>query len=309
MLLAARTAANGTEDERQLVIRLVLGVSVYALHRKRWVEWRDLLLIGLDLVNEQDAPVLAALLHFDLGLVYDELNDFAAGAEHMEQALVLGRKLDARGFEVRCMVNLAHAYEQSGDRLDRARLVAEQALEMCREDGDVPQESWCHLVLGMIAGRAGDVAAQRASFEPALALYLGPDTPASHAAMRRYIIGASYQQSGQLADAEIELERSLELYREAGRTNGACEAQQHLGEIAVELGRYDEALTRFSEALQMAIDNELWNGEAAIRVGLARTYRALGRDSAARTELLTARRLYTGHGVAVPDEVTEQLDE
>jgi transcriptional regulator with XRE-family HTH domain/tetratricopeptide (TPR) repeat protein len=310
MLLAARTAANGSEDERQLVVRLVIGVSVYALHRKRWAEWRDLLLIGLDLVNEQDAPVPAAQLLFDLGLVYDELNDFAAGAGHMERALTLGRQMGARVFEIRCMTNLAHAYEQSGDGLDRARLVAEQALEMCREDGDVLQESWCHLVLGMIAGRAGDVAAQRASFEPAIELYLRrPNVPASHAAMRNYVVGASYQQAGQLADAGVALERSLELYRDAGRTNGACEAQQHLGEIAVELGRYDEALTRFADALQMAIANDLWNGEAAIRVGLARTYRALGQDSAARAELLAARQLSAGHGVAVPREVTEQLDE
>nr|WP_273482815.1 tetratricopeptide repeat protein [Kribbella italica] len=250
------------------------------------------------------------MLRFDLGLVYDELYDFAAGAAHLERALALGHSLESRAFEVRCLTNLAHAYEQSGDGLDRARVVAEQALQMSQDDGDVVQESWCHLVLGMIAGRAGDLVAQRASFEPAIDLYLRrPDVPLSHAAMRYFIVGAAYQQAGQLTDAGAALEQSLALYREAGRTNGACEAQQHLGEIAVELSRYEEALTRFTEALRMAIANELWDGEAAIRVGLARTYQALGRSSEARTELLAARQLYTGHGVAVPGEVTEQLAE
>lgn len=310
MLLAARTAAKGTEDERQLLVRLAIGVGVYAMHRKRWAEWRDLLLVGIDLVDEQQDPTLAALLHFDLGLAYGELNDFAAGAAHLERALALGQRLEAHAFECRCLVNLAHAYEQSGEGLDRARVVAERALTMAREDGDLPQESWCHLVLGMIAGRAGDLAGQRASFEPAIDLYLRrPNVPLSHAGMRHYIIGTSYQQAGQLADAVVSLEQSLALYREGGRTNGACEAQQHLGEVAVELGRYDEALTRFTDALQMAIANELWDGEAAIRVGLARTYQALGRNAEARTELLAARQLYTGHGVALPGEVTVMLGE
>ncbi|MEV6281775.1 NB-ARC domain-containing protein [Kribbella sp. NPDC051770] len=310
MLPAARAAALGSADERRLVVRLSIGAAVYAMHRKRWAEWRDLLLLGLDLVDEHDEPVLTAQLRFDLGLVYDELGDFATGAAHLEQALELGRRLEARTFQIRVLTNLAHAYEQAGERLDRAYTVAEQALRMTREDGDVVAESWAHLVLGMIAGRAGDVDAQRAAFRPAVDLLMQrPNLMPSHAAMRYYVVGTSYQQSGQLADAAVALERGLDLYLEAGRTNGACEAQQHLGEIAVELGRYDEALTRFADALQMAVANELWDGEAAIRVGLARAYRALARGSEARTELLAARKLYTAHGVAVPEEVTEHLAE
>ncbi|ADB34539.1 transcriptional regulator, XRE family [Kribbella flavida DSM 17836] len=301
-----RAAAAGTAAERRRVIRAAVGFDEFGLHRKRWSEWRDVNLVAVDVVDEHEDPLGAAMVTYDLGLALNELGDFTAGHAQLTRALGLVRRLGDRRFETQCLIQLSHALEQTGE-LEAAESLAREAQVLTVELADEQMESWCHLLLGMIAGRAGDLAMQDAEFDLAVRqLDRLPDVPPSHAAMRRLSIGESYLTARRYEQAEASLTASLKLFQVAERPNGVAEALDDLSAVLTETGRAAEALERQDEALRLAIDEELWDREASVRMRRGKTLVALGRPDEARTEWEKAAALYRSH-LAPGTEEAERL--
>ncbi|GAA1548187.1 tetratricopeptide repeat protein [Kribbella lupini] len=307
LLRTVRSAARGSAAARELVVRLAPALNLFAMNRKRWIEWRDVNQAAAELVDERADPVAAAMITFDLGLAHNEFGDFAAGAAELERTRRLAKELGDRALEHRCMLNLAHAREQAGELAAAYELTLE-CLEPAVQNQDPVQESWVRLLLGIIAGKQGRQDEQQAALERAVELYSGPAIPRTRLGMRQLVVGESYREAGRFELASAALEQALEHYRSEERWNGVAEVLDHLGAVSFGLGRWDDALVRHEQALALAEEHSLWDREANIRVRRGHTYRAIGRTDEARRDWREALRLYAAHGSGAADDVRELLE-
>jgi tetratricopeptide (TPR) repeat protein len=301
---AIRTAAGGSPAERLAVVRIAVGMNEFGQTRKRWSEWRAILEAAAGVVGQFDDPIGSGMIHFDLGLVCNELDEFEQGAEYLTQAVRAAREVGQENFEVTALVNLGHALERA-NRLAEARAVAQQVQDH-RPDERIA--SWVDLVLGMVAGKEKDLAGQRAAFERSLELYRAAEAPPGNLAMRYRTIGESLAEAGQYGDAEASYREALSRYHDLDDQLNVAAALECLGRALVSSGRLDEAETVLAEALPLAREQAQWDCEARIQVALGRRFSALGRDVEAADAWRRALGIYEHHGAAAAEDVRVLLD-
>ena len=304
LVSAVRAAEAGTAADRLTVIRMAVGINAFGLQRRRWLEWRDIGEVAVRVLPDVDDRVAAAMIHFDLGLVYGELEEHAAAARHLERAAPMAAAIGDLPFERAALVNLAHALERAND-LPAARAVLEQ-LSASGPDADLA--SWGELVLGMIAGKEGDHAAQMAAFERSVELLIESDASPRDLAMRYRVVGESLEETSRYAEAESFCRKSLAAYRGLDEELMLAEIVGILGRLLITVERFDEAAELFEESLALATAHELWDSEAAARVGLGRWHEAAGRWGQARDEWRQALAIYRRYGSARADDVQAVLD-
>ncbi|MET7278756.1 NB-ARC domain-containing protein [Kribbella sp. NPDC005582] len=292
-----RRAARGTESDRQLAVRIAVGMNVFGPSRLRWLEWRDVNRAAAEVVDLRSDPVGAALVHFDLGLALGELNDFSAAADQLALATDAARLIGQQEFLISSLVNLAHMLEQA-DRVPEGFGYVREALDLIdRVPEAAGQGSWAQLTLGMLHGRAGESALQVESFERAIALV--QDNP--DVLCRMHIsAGASLRECGQAALAIDVLLAGVDVIREHDTRGVLAEALCELGAAYGDLDRHPEALAAYLEGLGIAVSRELWDREARIRTGLGQTYLELGRDADGKEQLQLAEAVYAAHGTTAP---------
>jgi tetratricopeptide (TPR) repeat protein len=159
----------------------------------------------------------------------------------------------------------------------------------------------------MVAGKEGDHSAQRAAFERSVALLRQEDPPLRYLAMRYRVIGESLEETGRYAEAETFYRESVAAYRLEERGMMLAEILGNLGRLLVTVGRFEEAVAPYEESLELAIAHELWDSEAAARVGLGRWHQASGRSEQAAEEWGQALAIYRRFGSARADEVQALL--
>ncbi len=302
-LVTAVRAAEGGAAERLTVIRIAAGLNAFGLRRRRWLEWREIGEAAVRALAEVDDQVAAAMIHYDLGLVYGELEQPVAAARHLERAAPMAAAIGDLPFERACLLNLAHALERAND-LSAAKAVVER-FSATRPGPD--RASWGELVLGMIAGKEGDHAAQMAAFERSVALLTEGDGSPRDLAMRYRVIGESLEETSRYAEAESFYRKSLAAYRAENKELMLAEILGILGRLLITVGRFDEVAELFEESLTLATTHELWDSEAAARVGLGRWHEAAGRSGQARDEWRQALAIYRRYGSARADEVQALL--
>lgn len=303
LVAAVRAAARGSRAERLTVVRMAAGMNNFGPLRKRWSEWRAVLEAGAGAVGEFDDPVAAGMIHFDLGLVYDELNEFERGAEQLVRAVAAARAIGEEPFEVAALVNLAHALEQA-NRLPEARASAVEALS---HQPDERMASWIELVLGMIAGKEKDLAGQRSAFERSLEFFRTIEAPPQAMAMRYRIIAESLVASGEYAQADAAFRQARAHFDDEDEQLNIAALLDQFGNLLVTTGQLDEAAQVLAEGFDLAVRHELWDVEAGIRVGLGRRFEALGSTDQARAEWLRALAIYERNGAAAADGVRKLL--
>ncbi|MEV8375479.1 NB-ARC domain-containing protein [Kribbella sp. NPDC056861] len=301
---AVRAAAGGSPAERLAVVRIAAGINDFGQTRKRWSEWRAILEAAAGVVGQFDDPVSSGMIHFDLGLVCNELEEFEQGVEYLTQAARSAREMGEQGFEVTALVNLGHALERA-NRLPEARAVAQQVQDH-RPDERIA--SWIELILGMAAGKEQDLAGQRAAFERSLELYRAAGAPPGNLAMRYRIIGESLAEAGQDGDAEASYREALSRYRELDDQLNVAAVLERLGATLVSAGSLDEAEAVLSEALLLAQEQAQWDCEARIQVALGNRLSALGRKAEAADAWRRALGIYEYHGAAATEDVRLLLD-
>jgi tetratricopeptide (TPR) repeat protein/transcriptional regulator with XRE-family HTH domain len=303
LVTAVRAAAAGTAAERLTVIRMAAGINAFGLQRRRWLEWREVGEAAVRVLAEVDDQVAAAMIHYDLGLVYGELEEPAAAARHLERAAPMAAAIGDLSFERSCLLNLAHALERAND-LSAAKAVVER---FSATGPDADRASWGELVLGMVAGKEGDHAAQMAAFERSVALLTEGDASPRDLAMRYRVIGESLEETSRYAEAESFYRKSLAAYRVMNKELMLAEILGILGRLLITVERFDEVAELFEESLALATTHELWDAEAAARVGLGRWHASAGRSGQARDEWRQALAIYRRYGSARADEVQALL--
>ena len=281
-----RLVRSGPAD---FAVAAAVGMNLFGPARKRWLEWRDVNLAAADLVDGD--PVAAAMVHFDLGLAYGELEDFAAAARHLARATAAARAMDPPSFLVRCLVNEAHMLERAGRTGEGFAVVAE-ALELA----DDPETSlFGTLTLGMLHGKAGALEQQAAVLARAIAL--AADAPPEVRARVLAAAGASLREAGQAAEAVPVLAECAALRHGHDPSGGEAEALDELAAASRQLGR--PAVDLYLAALRVAQGHDLWDREVSIRTGLGHAYADLGRTADAREQWALADRVRAAHGMPV----------
>ncbi|QNE18474.1 tetratricopeptide repeat protein [Kribbella qitaiheensis] len=305
LVTAVRMAETGSAAERLTVVRIAAGMNAFGLSRRRWVEWREIGEAAIRVLTDGDDHVAAAMIHYDLGLVYGELEESAAAAAHLGRAVPMAAAIGDLDFERACLLNLAHALERS-NQFAAAKAITERLIGT--EPG-ARLESWASLVLGMVAGKEGDHAAQTIAFDRSISSLRESDPPRRELGMRYRVVGESLEESGRFAAAEPYYRDSLAIYREENKEMMIAEILGLLGRLMVTFERFDEAAEAYEESLRLAIDRELWDSEAAARVGLGRLHEAAGRPGQARIEWQQALAIYRRYRSARADEVQALLDD
>ncbi|MFI5712513.1 NB-ARC domain-containing protein [Kribbella sp. NPDC051620] len=303
LVATVRAAAGGSSAQRRAVIRIATGMNNYGLSRKRWSEWRAVLGAAVTVAGELDDPVAAGMVHFDLGIVHNELDDFEAGAGQLARAVGYAHQIAVESFEAAAKLHLSHALERA-DRPAEARAIVEQVQ---KQQLDEQIASWIALILGMIAGKEKDLPGQRAAFDRSIELYRVAGAPARALAMRYRTIGESLAEAGEYEEAEAAFHQALALYRGENDAMDIAAILECLGTAYVGSRRFDQAESVLLEALPLVQEQQQWDCEARIQVALGRRLAALGRIGEAEDAWRQALGIYERHGAAAAEDVRELL--
>lgn len=291
-----RAAAAGSDEQRRLAVRIGCGINRFCVRQKRWLEWRDLSLAALEALAGTHDEVAEAQLRFNLGLAYGEFDEYGPAAEQLRRVVEISARIGAGEAQVMSTVNLARLLERQGLVAEGIEM-ARWGLRLAQEFGDGEYEAWAHLVLGMVAGRAGLRAEQAECYDRALALAEMDDS--STLARFHLQIGRSLVESGRSDEALTHLGRSRDLFSAAGAPLRQAESHDELGRALIALDRPDEAIEILRAGLRLARDGQLWDREASIHQQLADAHTAAGDDVEADRSRRAAAEIRAHYGLVV----------
>jgi tetratricopeptide (TPR) repeat protein len=303
LVATVRQAVEASPAERELAVRLGVGMKYYGVARKRWAEWREVAAATAPIV---DRGLPRAMLFGDHGLAQAELNDFEAAADALIRAAGELTSIGDPEFEATTLVNLSHVLERAG-RTAEGLLYAGRALDSAVATGLQLEEAEALLVLGMLHGKLGSPE-RPAYFARAIEAMRSAGPPRA-LAMPFQMISHSYRETGDFVAA---VESSKECLRilEVSTNSGPYlpEAYEDLGWLHFLSGDARDALEPLTQALAGAQEFQLWDREGSVRLHLAQVLMATNHRDEAREHLERALEIYGSRGMAAADEARALLD-
>ena len=178
---------------------------------------------------------------------YPDVGHFAdAAAMHSHARRAAARACD-RSAEAAALTMLGTADAALG-HLRQATSHLEQALAMCRADGDTIGEARALGNLGMAGYCRGSYQQSAMCHRKALAIYLEADDHAGQA-RELHALGLVALRQGRYDQAAGYLGRSLALFRDAGTASGEALVLGDLGELELRQGRYVQAADHLRRSL------------------------------------------------------------
>jgi tetratricopeptide (TPR) repeat protein len=173
------------------------------------------------------------------------------------------------------LLRLSGAKRNSG-ALKEARALAEQALPLWDELGDVFGVAAAHAAIGTAAYQLGDFPAAHVHFATAVERYeqIGDVSGQAHA---RDVLGLVNEIRGDLPAAEREHLAAGELLRGMDHRQGLAHSLDNLGSVRQRLGKLDDALANHTEARELAVELGDLGAEAYALNNLGNTHRLAGR--------------------------------
>ena len=270
------------------------GCWSYALGEHRRAV--DLLLKGIDArgVRQPGQPVRARGRTGYVAMFLAELGDFAEAHREAETTL---RDRVAMATHPWNLVNtfwqVAWSYALHGD-LDRARPLAEQAIELCRQLGLSRSLGQVMSVLGRILTLSGRAPEAIALLEEGLRR----TDAAGHTWLRGSRLtdlGEAYLMAGRVQDAAVWATKAVAFARERGERGFEAWALRLQAEIALAAQPPDVATAerRYREATALAAALEMRPLLAHCHLGLGKLYRRTGQRPEAQEHLTTATSMYS----------------
>ena len=188
--------------------------------------------------------------HLQWGITLRRMNDHAAAAYRLEQALVLARRASLRDIEADALRALGFVRGFQGE-LDIAGNYLEQALEICRQIANVETEGRVLVTLGMWLTVQGDYAAARSCSEQACSIFekIGFRWGQGEAL---WSLGFMSLCQGDYTRARVLLGQELQIGREVRNPGRESRALADLGLLAHCLDDHETAQTYSQRGLQVA---------------------------------------------------------
>jgi tetratricopeptide (TPR) repeat protein len=259
------TAMEWLDEERY---NLVAAVSHAAAHDRSEHAWR-----------------LAVLL-WRYFYVRGHLRDWT---ETLQRAAEVLERVDNPTGLAHVRLQLAGARWRSG-ALTEAKALAEQALPLWVELGDVRGEATTLVTIATTANKLGDFAAAAEHYARALERYelIGDERGQAHTLD---LLGVVNEQRGDLHAAERQHLAAIELLRRLGHRPGLAHSLDNLGCVRQRLGQLDEAFANHTEARDLAVELGDRACEAYALNNLGNVYRIKGRLAEAAACQQQARRV------------------
>jgi adenylate cyclase len=253
---------------------------------------------ALQIAREIDSASDQAWAHWALGLLHTVQGRFGSAMEAMQSGLRIASEIGHREYEVtnRCGLGILYAELLAGEQALR------QLTKALTLAGGLRSQLWFHHIAGALAGAhllLDDLAGAQTCLETVLSLQTPMDTMGN-----RYC----WVRRAELALAQGDPALTLDIVeRLAASAPGMAPGRvmtflwKLRGEALAAMGHTEEACS----LLRAAIENARATGERfllwRLHASLGRLYRALGRQSAAEQESLTARALVEELAGTLPD--------
>ena len=257
---------------------------------------------ALRLAERLDEARAASRAHGIFGRVFGRIGDSEKARENLERSVALARESD-RSEAVRALLTLGYHLEVSEADYDGAAEAYREALAIAQEVGDLPSQVELHASIGQLAVEAGDweeverateASSRLAEREGLHGKLCFPDVmrgvlswregdwdEAAKCFRRAYELGdqvgrsevaftslhwlaVTLRDSGDLAGAETELSRALDICERAGLIAQSVEAISARAVILALQGRHDQARAAAEEAERLAARLHYPVGEAAM---------------------------------------------
>ncbi|MEU2339877.1 tetratricopeptide repeat protein, partial [Streptomyces sp. NPDC013172] len=175
-------------------------------------------------------------------------------------------------------------------RLEEGRVHAERSIELLTDSGDRGACAESYNYLAYVAGRQGDLEDALGAVQRSLAIYRADDDSGGDDSRRRTAVAATlngvgwfHTRLGQHQQALDHCQQALALQQELGDDSSAADTWDSIGLALHHLGRYDEAVTSFRNALDLyqQTGGPPWYTAAALG-RLGDTYLSAGQPDAAR---------------------------
>jgi DNA-binding SARP family transcriptional activator/tetratricopeptide (TPR) repeat protein len=187
------------------------------------------------------------------------------------------------------LLRLSEARRNSG-ALTEARALAEQALPLWVELGDVRGEATTLVAIATNAYMTGDFPAAAEHLTTALDRYEKTGDASGHAHALD-LFGLASERRGDLLDAERKHLAAVELLRGIDHRPGLAHCLDNLGYVRQRLGKLDEALANHTEARELAVELGDPGTEAYALNNLGNTHRLAGRLEEAVSYQLHAQKV------------------
>ncbi|GAA0948178.1 hypothetical protein GCM10009554_45530 [Kribbella koreensis] len=278
------------------VIRLVIGLHTFYATRGHWLDCLRIFRTALEIVDD---PQAEAHIRSDLGLVLFDLA--RSGAGHPDDSIAeLHRSRDlfesAHDLvgEALALANLSHVLDLNGN-YQQAINAGRQALTLYRELDDAPGATIAHINIGNSQGRLGQAAAQRASYDEAIALST-QNNAHHHLAIALLGSGVAYQQAGDLASSATHLHQAATNFKTLNDQLSLAEALDELGVTLRLAGDLPTSIHHLEEALTIATHYDDGQRHHLILTHLADSLEAAGNPTAAALHRTQAEEINRGRG-------------
>jgi diguanylate cyclase (GGDEF)-like protein len=220
--------------------------------QSRYQEALERLKESIALCEELGRPDLAGRPYNYMAIVFEELGDIAAAIEMYERGLEVARRAGQRELVGRLLANLGDLYVNQ-DRPDDALPLLEEGAVLLREHGEQSLYGWCLWAMARIFDRRGEDSRAWDHYERSLAAAeLG-------GALRTQAevctgLGSLLIKRGEYEQGMLQLERALELAKEAGVRREIFKTHFALAEAHEQYGHFEKALEHFKAFHQVRSD-------------------------------------------------------
>ncbi len=227
------------------------------------------------------SEVSVAQTYTNLGNAYKDVGNLRGAIQTLEKALDTTRKLHMDRQSAWIMNNLGAVYYQQNDsELALSYHLQSLALKEKEKDADPADVASSAMNVGLDYQTIGNFRKAAASYDRVLELTASGNAPVLHATVM-YNYGELMRRQGQNVLAKEKLNAALAETEKVPNRSTAAHCRITLGEIAVDEGRFAEALNLGEQALEYArkVGEVSAIGRATEMVGAS--LHALGRDEAA----------------------------
>ena len=185
--------------------------------------------------------------------------DTAAALKAYQEVLAFAQANALLEDEYGALYNLGLALQDQGE-LQQARANFESAKDGFVKSGHFGEASNACNSLGTISLSEGNIEAARKAFEEARDLANKDKGDQSRLAQAYLNLGLLDEQAGRLIDGEGELKQALGIYKGLGRPGDVASANNALGDVYLQLGKYPEARDAYRQAASAAdSDSHAWS--------------------------------------------------
>ncbi len=199
------------------------------------------------LIHDDTSKKTLSRLEHKLSNVYVRRGEWEPAESHFEAALLGCGEAQAANDCARIYADWCLAAHHQG-QTDRARELAQRALQLAEAAGEPRALAQTHNILGIIASRSGDHGAARHHLEQTLALTETLDEPSIRAAALNNL-ALVYGANGQVEEALQVGEEALALVVSQGDRHREAAVHNNLADLLHAVGRSEEAMSHLKQSV------------------------------------------------------------